>query len=35
MLSDDQTKSVTQIMVARGQDKGSDIQIVTSRSAAK
>ena len=35
MLSDDQTKSVTQVMVARGQEKGSDIQIVASRSVAK
>jgi hypothetical protein len=35
MLSDDQTKHVTQVMVAKGQEKGSDIHIVTSRGASK
>jgi hypothetical protein len=35
MLSDDQTRHVTQVMVAKGQEKGSDIHIVTSRGASK
>ena len=35
MLADDQTRNMTQVMVAKGQEKGSDIHIVTSRGASK
>jgi len=35
MLSDDKNKQVTQVMIAKGEVKGSDIQIVASRGAAK
>ena len=35
MLNDDQTKQVTQITIGKGQSKGSDIQIVANKTAAK
>jgi hypothetical protein len=35
MLADDKNKQVTQIIVAKGEAKGSDIQIMANRGAAK
>ncbi len=35
MLADDKNKQVTQVMVGKGEVKGSDIQIIASSGAAK
>jgi hypothetical protein len=35
MLSDEKTKHITQVVIAKAENQGSDIQIVANRSAAK
>ena len=35
MLSDDKSKQVTQVMIAKAQTQGSDIQILANRGAGK
>jgi hypothetical protein len=35
MLADDKTKQVMQVMVGKGEPKGSDIQIMANRPTAK